>query len=141
MSGLKTYLERTGPAVFAERGYLNLYTFPVNQAIGDAVKPGGGWFKANQMGKGAVALVFPRDAVIDLLSTRSMLERAQDVHRGHRSIDGAVVTAMGERGWVEYCHNPSLVQHTGDVSAIGNPPHYKADSFRGEAYDPNALLG
>lgn len=141
VSGLKTYLERSAPEVFAAKGYLNLYTFPVNQAIGDGTKPGGGWFKANQMGKGAVALVFDKPAVLTLLSSRHMVERAQDVHRGHRSIDGGVLTAMAAEGWTEYCHNPSLVQHTGDVSAIGNVAHAKADSFRGENYDPNVLLG
>jgi hypothetical protein len=37
-------------------------------------------------------------------------------------------------------HHPSLVQHTGDVSAMGNRPHQKASSFPGEEYDALTLL-
>ena len=139
VSGLKTYLDRTAEALFLEKGYLNLYTFPQNQAIGAAEKSGGGWFKSNQMGRGAVGLVFGKHAAMTLLSSWSMVERAQDPHRGHRCIDGGVVTALGAAGYSEFCHNPSLVQHTGDCSAIGNGQHAKAD-VPGERYDPSVLL-
>lgn len=133
---LRLYLEKNVYHICNQsKGYMNLYTFPVNQVIGDLEKPNGGWFVSNQKGKSAVALVFSKQAVIDLLTTRSIIDRMQDLQRGFKNIDGAVITAMTEKGWKEYCHNPSLVQHIGDKSAIGNPTQPQATSFRGEDFD------
>lgn len=140
---LRAYLDR---APYPERGYLNLYTFPSNQSLPEA--KGRGWFKGRfldsppdrQTGRGAVALVFSRDALMALFTASHLYKRAQDPHRGHRVIDGGVVTAMNEQGWWEYCHSPSLVQHTGDNSSMGNLPHLKAVSFLGEAFDALQLL-
>jgi len=109
-----------------------------------------GWFRARacngdrptqQTGRGAVALVFTRPALFALLGQPYLYERAQDLSRGYCKVDGAVVTALNRAGWWEYCHHPSLVQHTGDVSSMGNMPHRKAISFPGEDYDATALLG
>lgn len=138
---LRGYLEAVS---YPERGYLNLYTFPSNQGIVPAVGQTGrryvGWYESNQNGRGAVALVFSREAVTTLLQTEHMVLRPQHADRGHKSVDGAVVTALKKAGWKEYVHNPSLVQHTGEVSSMGNKKHPLAESFRGEGFDAMGLL-
>jgi hypothetical protein len=135
-----------------EQAYLNLYTFPdiLKQAHGKK-----GWFKTNQMGKGAVALIFSHENVMELLASRFITARIQEPVHGWRSIDGAVSTAMHLIGWKEYAHNPSLVQHTGVESTFDKrfrnnqesgfpihrwPPEMFADSFPGEEYDALSLL-
>lgn len=127
---LRGYLDR---APYPPRGYLNLYTFPRNQKL----CPEGhtGFYKSDQMGKGAVGLVFDREAVLTLLSSSHMAERPLHADRGWRNIDGGVVEAMRKVCFVEYVHNPSLVQHTGQLSTYGGMPHALAESFRGETYD------
>lgn len=138
---LRPYLE---DCPYPEKGYWNLYTFPSNQTLCPKDEAGNrreGWFLANQMGRGAVALVFDRLTVHTLLTHQHMVERPMDPRRGHRSIDGGIVTALRKAGWSEYCHNPSLVQHTGDISSMGNKPHKKAESWRGEEFDARKISG
>lgn len=133
---LREYLEK---CVYPTKGYWNLYTFPSNQKL--APEDGKGWFEANQLGKGAVALVFSRDAVTTLLSQDHILRRPQNSgNRKYRAVDGAIVTAFRKEGWKEYTHNPSLVQHTGERTSMGNRKHQLAVSFRGEGYDALDLL-
>ncbi len=140
-------------APYPAKGYLNLYTFPHNQPSELAKRTSGGerthpeingdetgFYRACQNGKGAVALVFDNEAVRFLLSRKHMVDRVLNEVRGHRAIDGGVVDAMRQEGWVEYCHNPSLVQHTGLVSSMGNGQHALATSFRGEDFDLRTLL-
>ncbi|KKN40963.1 hypothetical protein LCGC14_0727950 [marine sediment metagenome] len=127
--GLREYLERCEQP---EKGYMNLYTFPHNLRLCNGVP---GWHLSDQKGKGGVAIVLCRKAVMALLSQNHMVDRVQSVQRGWRAVDGAVVTAMGKVGRQEYIHNPSLVQHTGTVSSMGNGRHPLADSFRGEEFD------
>ena len=151
---LRRYLEEN-PC--PQPGYMNLYTFPENQQYTPKTEAGGtadGWFKVRvisrgkvgdrevefQTGRGAVALVFTRDGVIDLLGSRDLSGRPLDPTRGHRAIDGGVVHCMNKAGYSEYYHSPSLVQHTGDVSAMGNRRHPQAESFRGEDFDLLTLL-
>jgi hypothetical protein len=119
------------------RGYWNLYTFPHNLRRCNGHE---GWSHSDQMGKGAVALVFCREAVQTLLCQWHMVVKPQDPKRGWKNLDGCVVTAMKAAGFKEYIHNPSLVQHTGDASSIGNCRHQKADSFRGEEYDAREMI-
>lgn len=143
---MRQYLERCAYPDGEEgrdKGYWNLYTFPSNQNLAPVDGKGmqrEGWYPSNQFGRGAVALVFNRPAVITLLTHLHMVERPQDCTRGWRAVDGGIVTAMGKAGWKEYVHNPSLVQHTGLVSSMGNKPHKLAVSFRGEDYDALRLL-
>jgi hypothetical protein len=92
------------------------------------------------MGRGAVALVFDRDTVITLLTHQHMVTRPLDAHRGWKAVDGGVVTALQKAGWEERVHNPSLVQHTGMLSAMRNRPHKQAVSFRGKDFDATELL-
>jgi len=135
---LRGYLDESP---YPDKGYLNLFTFPVNQEINK--KENGdkqGWFKSNQMGKGAVALVFDRDATLALLSSFHMAERPTDQTRGHRAVDGAIVTALKQVSISEYCHNPSLVYHIGDISSMNNPKHPNTQCFLGEEFDATNLL-
>lgn len=126
--GLRKYLDGCR---FPERGYWNLYTWGSNQ---DIAPPEDGWFKSNQRGKGALGLVFDRECVVHLLGHQLMLVKPQDTHRGTFSVDGAISDSLrGE--WVEWCHNPSLLQHTGTVSRTRGLVHPPAPSFRGEDYD------
>lgn len=130
---LRQYLEAVP---YQAKGYLNLYTFPCNQQLAT----GEGWYQSDQMGKGAVALVFDNEAVRSLLCSRHMIDRPLHAHRGHRAIDGGIVETMKGAGYREYVHNPSLVQHTGDVSSMGNGTHAHAPSFRGEGWDAMEML-
>ena len=146
---LREYLES---CPYPEKGYWNLYTFPVNQNLAPKTEHGGtvdGWFRANQLGKGAVALVFDREAVRALLGQEYLVDRflSVDAHprmpgtrRCDRSIDGGIVEALKRKGWTEWCHSPSLVQHAGIESSMGNRPHRLAESFRGEGYDAREMI-
>lgn len=136
---LRAYLER---CEYPKNGYWNLYTFPANQ---DLAKGRNGWYESNQLGLGAVGLVFSREAVIVLLGSKYMAERPLDASRGWRCIDGGIVEAMrknknGSGEWKEYVHNPSLVQHTGTGSSMRNPVQPLAKSFMGEDFDALELL-
>lgn len=130
---LLAYLEAVK---YPTKGYQNLYTFPSNQTLSKGV----GWFPSNQLGRGAVALVFDREAMTALLGDSHLVLRAQNPHRGHKAIDGGIVESMKRLGFTEYVHDPSLVQHTGDASVMGNNPHPKSPSFRGEDFDLLCLL-
>lgn len=132
---LRQYLESTK---YPLNGYWNLLTFPQNQ--NNAPKGSTGFFISNQRGLGAVALVFNKKAVMELLASEHMVGRPQNTRRGVKAIDGAVVTALSKVGYKEYVHNPSLIQHTGNKSVIGHQVHPKAPSFQGESFDATDLL-
>jgi len=127
---LRLYLDH---CPYPDKGYWNLYTFPQNESRVPLTQMG--WFKSNQKGRGAVALIFDRQGIIELLSHRELVERPQNVRRGHRAVDGAVVTVLRKRDYFEWVHNPSLVQHTGEVSSMGNAKHKLSKTFRGEDFD------
>lgn len=134
---LRQYLEQSQ---YPEKGYCNLYTFPHNQrrVSRDRV----GWFETDQRGKGAVGLVFTRDAMTALLGCRFLAESPLGP-KSCKSIDGVIVTALSKNsGWKEYTHNPSLVQHIGDKgqSALKHGSFPLAPSFRGEDFDALELL-
>lgn len=133
---LRQYLETFQ---YPTKGYLNLYTFPENQDLCPEGKVG--WFKSNQFGKGAVALVFDRETITALLGQPYMWLRFQDEMKGHRNVDGGVISAMRNVGFTEYVHNPSLVQHIGKISSMGNSEHAQAPSFRGVDFDAMSLKG
>lgn len=131
---LRQYLEKIP---YPEKGYMNLYTFPKNQVKAPKEV---GFYRSNQKGLGAVALVFNEEAVINLIIHQHMVLRPRDQFRGHKAVDGGIVTAMNKVGFSEYVHNPSLIQHTGMKSTMGNIKHPEATSFRGENYDALSLL-
>lgn len=138
---LRSYLDR---CPFPTKGYLNLITYPSNdpsinkdlQVPVDHV----GWYKSNQYGRGAQGLVFDRDGVVTLLTRPYIVRRVEDVHRGWKAVDGGIVTALKEAGYTEYVHRPSLIFHTGKLSAMENRPQPDAPSFQGEAFDLLTLL-
>ncbi len=133
--GLREYLETCD---YPETGYWNLYTFPQNQQLAPKHnRPC--WFLSNQYGRGAVALVFSRNALITFFSKSYVLKSISET-KGWKSVDGVILTAFKNAGWKEYCHNPSLVQHTGEVSVMGNRKHQKATSFRGEDFNAMQLV-
>lgn len=148
---LRLYLEKQE---YPGKGYLNLYTFQGNERIVEGKQPG--WYEAFtlngksggfQSGRGAVALVFNRDAMIALLDSGYLAKRMQGgLHRDKGGcknglsrvfthVDGAIVTAMNTVGYREYVHSPSLVQHLGDRSSIGTRGMTKAKTYPGEDFD------
>jgi len=131
---LREYLES---CEYPEKGYLNLYTFPEN------LKPTKGWYLSNQLGKGAVALVFDNAALRALITSTFWINRPainhKDPKRSWKFVDGGIVEALKQQGFKEYVHNPSLVQHTGLVSTLGNARHALANSFMGEGFDVVSL--
>lgn len=131
---LRVYLERTP---YPQRGYCNLYSFPSNEEL---AKGRLGWYESNQFGRGAVALMFSREALLTCLGSQHLLERPQDSVRGHVKVDGGIVDAMRKAGWKEYVHNPSLVQHMGHVSTMGNGTHKQSRSFKGEEFNALEML-
>lgn len=144
---LRAYLDRSP---YPDRAYLNLYTFPQNQAIApDKV----GWFEGVllngnadpgkfQKGLGAVALVFSNEALRTLFTHPGLFDKPKHASYGRIKIDGGIVTAMNLQGWREYVHTPSLVQHTGAVSSReeNNRRHPDSPSFMGEEFDALSLL-
>lgn len=128
---LRTYLEHCD---YPHKGYLNLYTFPHN------LHPRSGWYLSDQMGRGAVGLVFNNEAMRTLFQQQHLIDKPLDSSAGHSGIDGSISAAMKQAGYFEYVHNPSLVQHTGKYSTMGNSQHLQADSFRGEDFDATALI-
>jgi len=139
---LREYLEQSNKP---DLGYFNLYTFPTNQQRAKGKK---GWFESNQRGLGAVGLVFSSKAVEVLLTHPHMFNRPKCLRKGKRStdggrkrVDGGIVETFTNNGWKEICHNPSLIQHTGVKSSMGNTRHPLASSFPGEDFDAMSLLG
>lgn len=132
---LKKYLEKVP---YPGDGYCNLYTFPKNQDLAPAGKIG--WYESNQKGKGAVATVMNRECLTTLMKSDHLINKMRDSSRGHKSVDGGIVTAIKDVGWKEYVHNPSLVQHIGLLSSMQNRQHPESTSFRGEDFDALELL-
>ena len=144
---VRQYLERCPwPEGMA---YKNLYCWPDNQRLAPKTKEGGtqdGFFRSNQRGRGALALVFNRESAALLLSHPRFNRRPLDLDWGWRRVDGGIVDSLsgdryGPEGWAEWVHSPSLCQHTGAVSSFGNNPHPPARSFPGEEFDALTLLG
>lgn len=145
---LRLYLDSI---TFPSRGYCNLYLFPSNEK--NVPQREYGFHKSVQNGKSATALVFNAESVHVVLSSSHTIRKLRGRNRSaHKSIDGGVVQAFKDcdpKGtWHEYIHNPSLVQHIGDVSTLGNPDvattgnkdHWKAMTFKGEDFDCMSLL-
>lgn len=154
VKNLRRYLELI-PYPNGGRAYLNLFTFRENEDViqGKQVgfheaceldtSRGGGMYhgKRQQAGRGALALVFTRDALQVVLSSTHTVRKCTGAgDRGWRFSDGGIVEAMNQGNYWEYIHSPSLVQHTGSVSSIGNNGRGKALSFPGEEVDALTLL-
>jgi hypothetical protein len=159
VKNLRQYLERVpypdGPVgIRTDRtpGYLNLYACPAEEKRNLPR----GFSESNQNGRGALALVFSREALLTLLSARHLLERPADPVRGWRAVDGGIVDSMRKAGWREYVHSPSLVKHLGTVSTFDKrkdslgldpvypehrwPAYYEQTTFPGDSFDALDLL-
>lgn len=151
---LREYIERKH---CPEKGYMNLYTFPSVQKYAPAGTTE--WYETKQLGRGGVGLIFTNEGVRALLGANHGINRARDANRGWRAVDGGVVDSMKEKGFREYCHNPSLTQHIGSESSLHKlmievmkvetdiqwtrchpPSQALAESFRGEEFDLLTLL-
>lgn len=131
------YLERTATA---KDSYYNLYTYPPNQRRAGSNQ---GWIISNQRGYGAVGLVFRRDVFMRLITTPGLLHHPVSPlvpGEGDKRIDGVIIAAMQGHGCIEYCHSPSILQHTGIVSVIGHRTMNTAPNFAGESFDLLSLL-
>lgn len=132
--GVRDYLDTTS---YPTHSYLNLFSFTLaNEKL---IEGKTGFIPSNQMGRGAVALVFNRDAVKALLNcSDKMIEKIEAARNHDRNIDGYISDRMKEAGYTEYIHAPSLVQHAGDKSTLGHHSE-KAKTFNAE-YNPMNLI-
>lgn len=128
---LRSYLDS---CPYPAPGYLNLLTHDCNLVLTGPVH---GWHKSNQRGKGAVALVFDREAAQALLSCREFINRPAD--RKRKCADGVVCDSLIPQGYTEWVHYPSLVQHVGVESSLGHE-YGLVGGFR-SGYDPLASSG
>jgi hypothetical protein len=131
---LRYYLEQCPSPKDA---YWNLFSFPKNESKANGRK---GWYPSNQKGYGAVALIFPTRVLLRILSHPHMIDRPLNEERGWKAIDGGIVTAARKQGISELVHSPSLVQHTGFISSMGNDRHPLSKTFLGEDFDALELL-
>lgn len=117
--GVRAYVEES-LAILPEQAYLNLYTASANyHLLGTDAKPKKGyqgWYESDQVGRGALALVFPRSAVPAILLWREWIGV-----NTRTCIDGVVANALRYAHFREYVHSPSLVQHVGVESLLGHP--------------------
>ncbi len=123
------------------RGWWNLYTAPKEEqrlaAAGERR-----WAASSQGHKGALALVFDREGVLELLGARQTLLRPLDPSLGWRNIDGGVGKGLVEAGRQELCHMPSLAQHCGMRTTIQRNYDLDERSQTWEAgFDALSLLG
>jgi hypothetical protein len=135
---IRQYLEQ---CTLPEKSYLNLYTYPNNER-----KEVKGWSFSNQLGKGAVALVFKRDVLVDLLRSPNWVNIPlfnDHPKEGWRKVDdGVIVEALRKCNISEYVHIPSLVQHDNTVrSSLGHVRSSQANTFPGVDFDALSLLG
>lgn len=127
-----------------EDRYWNLFTFMENEKL---IKTKKGFIESSQYGRGAVALVYPRSAVVETLSSRSLVMKPQAANKkiATKRIDGGICTAICKKHGqaqthTEYVHAPSLVQHQGLKSTLGNDNQPQSNSFPGEDFDCLTLL-
>ncbi|GIW60107.1 MAG: hypothetical protein KatS3mg087_1173 [Patescibacteria group bacterium] len=104
VKGLRAYLNETTKHSMA---YWNLYTWPCN------VREEPGWALSDQMGRGALGLVFDREGLLALIGSGNFWRHRLNTHTGWKSDDKAVIETLRAIGYKEYVHNPSLLQHTG----------------------------
>lgn len=143
VGNLREFLEKSPYP--KKRAFLNLYLNRQNKAI---VKTQKGWHPSNQLCQGALGLVFDRDALHAILSSNHMVAKPLTTPpRDRKNVDGGISTSMKNAGFIEYVHNPSLLQHIGRISTVGNterdgktsryPP---IDWFPGENFDAMEFL-
>lgn len=144
VKNLREYLEK---CKYPKNGYVNLYTTWDNDSFVPRDRSGNkltGFWPSNQLGKGALALVFSNEACAKLLTSPQTIERLTTPHSGTGNVDGCVVHNLSDRfvgpnGWREYIHHPSLVEHIGEKSMMGHVHMQKNKSVSFPGEDINAL--
>lgn len=138
VTNLRQYLESE---VLSPNSYANCYTFepghPGRQSQLPPPDPSKiGWYRSNQLGRGALCLIFDRHTAMQLLKADNSLRKSGDgTPRGKRNLDGAIITSMKDLGVSEVIHNPSLVDHLGHgKSTLGNV-NPLGMNFPGESHD------
>jgi len=125
---------------YPKNGYWNCYTFLQNEKK----KPSDhtqGWYPSNQKGLSAIGLVFDRETLQKLLSSPSFVNRPTHTGKWWRLVDVQIGKAMREADVKEYVCNPSLVNHIGLKSSMGNSNYRANRSFNGEDFDLKELIG
>jgi hypothetical protein len=121
---LREYLDRCPPG----KVYWNLITLDENRAYTNDFP---GWHESNQLGRSACGLVFDRATVDCLL-------RMERFVRGPASnetmSDAVVIATLKSLGYRELVHYPSLLQHVGLESTLGNSIG-EVSGFLGVDYD------
>lgn len=126
---LREYLEQTiTNDVLPEKMYWNLATHDQNLAL---CGPALGWYPSNQKGRGAVGLVFRNQGVKDLLTSNFLKELPIKPNT-----DGAIIEALRPLGYMEYIHNPSLVQHEGLISSMDGHKYPRFKAWPYDGWDP-----
>lgn len=121
---LREYLERCPPG----KVYWNLITLDENRLHTKDVP---GWHESNQLGRSACGLVFDR-ATVDCLLRMERFVRGPD--SGETMSDAVVIATLKSLGYKELVHYPSLLQHVGLESTLGNS-FGQVSSFLGEDYN------
>lgn len=134
---LREYLEKTE---YPEKTYFNLLTHNQNLILTGCKE---GWCQSNQLGRGAVGLMFSRRAVQDLMASRAFVDRPTrwnpKVNQKRGGADGMVLDSLKQQGYLEYVHYPSLLQHVHSQSTLGHA-YGPVKGFKGEEYDPLKIL-
>ncbi|MCI0335702.1 MAG: hypothetical protein L0228_21050 [Planctomycetes bacterium] len=121
---LREYMERCPLG----KVYWNLLTLDENRMFtGD--KPG--WHESNQLGRSACGLVFDRPTVDCLLRMERFVRGPGS---GETMSDAVVIATLKSLGYKELVHYPSLLQHVGLESTLGNS-FGNVSAFLGEEYD------
>lgn len=129
---LREYLER---CPYPKFGYWNLITHDQNLVLTGGIE---GWHLSNQLGRGAVGLVFNNKAVRRLLSCQEFITSA-GVKGRRGSADGMVLTVLKGLDYEEYIHYPSLLQHKGGGASVLGHQYGEMKGWI-EGYDPLTLL-
>lgn len=107
---LREYLDRCPP----NKVYWNLITLDENRAYTNDVP---GWHESNQLGRSACGLVFDRSTVDCLLRMERFVRGPGN---GETMSDAVVIATLKSLGYKELVHYPSLLQHVGLESTLGN---------------------
>jgi hypothetical protein len=121
---LREYLERCPPGTT----YWNLLTLDENRMHTKDVP---GWHESNQLGRSACGLVFDR-ATVDCLLRMERFVRGPG--QGESMSDAVVIATLKSLGYKELVHFPSLLQHVGLESTLGNS-FGQVSAFRGDDFD------
>lgn len=138
---IKPYLQKT-ISIHLDR-YYNLYTGNSNwKHLQNKPSFCNGWSESNQLGRGALALAFPRPVFMKLLSSQELVSKPQQP-KGTIAIDGVISDSLRPLGIKEMIHYPSLVQHRDEdevPSTKGGLSGRVSPCFSGEEWRATEVL-